>query len=131
MIVTYRGTGKVSIWPQRRWSLRFGEAAPLEQLVLWRALFYALSFVVTRPIALVVYVTGWDFYKETMHLQSSLRLWHPCRAPTLWCTFGPYSVAFENRDFVGRLCIKDHSTFSFPIERLAQAIVQHKEQTEG
>ena len=40
------------------------DSSKLERLVFWQALFYCLSFCITWPIVLCVYVTGWDFEKE-------------------------------------------------------------------
>ena len=47
-----------------KWSFRFGQSAKMEKMVFWQALFYTMSFYITWPIVLCVYVTGWDFEKK-------------------------------------------------------------------
>jgi hypothetical protein len=44
----------------RKWSLAFGNTNRLEQRVFWQALLYTLSFYVTWPIVLSVYITSFD-----------------------------------------------------------------------
>jgi hypothetical protein len=36
----------------------------IEKMVSWQALFYSLSFYITWPVVLLVYVTGWDYEKK-------------------------------------------------------------------
>lgn len=48
----------------KKWSFGFGKGAKMERLVFWQALFYTVSFYITWPVVLLVYVTGWDFERE-------------------------------------------------------------------
>lgn len=45
-----------------RWSMRMSQnSASLDRRVFWQALFYTMSFYITWPVMLCVYVSGWDF----------------------------------------------------------------------
>lgn len=63
MVLVYLGVRKLSR-NSRRWRFSSGQSVNMEQQVFYQALFFTLSFYVTWPIVLCVYVTGWDHEKQ-------------------------------------------------------------------
>lgn len=45
----------------KKWRIGFGGSAKMEKMVFGQALMYTLSFYLTWPVVLLVYVTGWDY----------------------------------------------------------------------
>ncbi|CAB9516177.1 expressed unknown protein [Seminavis robusta] len=69
----------------RRW--RFGGSAKLEKRVFWQALFYTMSFYITWPVVLCVYVTGVDESTENFGFSVLVAFVAPLQGFNNWLVF--------------------------------------------
>ena len=90
-------------WSSNERSLGFGGSAKIEQMVFWQALFYTVSFYITWPIVLCVYVTGWDFEKKNFGFSVVVALVAPLQGFNNFLVYARPRIAKCLGHFIERL----------------------------
>ena len=87
-------------WSSNEASSGFGESATIEQAVFRQAVFYTISFYITWPIVLCVYVTGWDFEKKNFGFSVVVALVAPLQGFNNSLVYARRDIAKCLRDFI-------------------------------